>query len=67
MKKANYNHMDRKRIRQFTIGMPVFDRWWPVERRGVVKKLYASSMIIKWNDGKEWRYDRDHLRFVERG
>jgi hypothetical protein len=42
----------------------VFDRWWPA-RLGVVMRRLKTSAIVHWDDGEDWRYDRDHLKFLE--
>jgi hypothetical protein len=46
-------------------GMTVNDRWWP-ERCGVVTAVTPSRVVVRWSDGVEWRYDRQHCQFLER-
>jgi hypothetical protein len=46
-------------------GMKVIDRLWP-ERPGIVRAITSSRIIVRWSDGKEWRYDRPHCQFLEK-
>jgi hypothetical protein len=46
-------------------GMKVVDRLWP-ERLGIVHATTSSRIIVRWSDGKEWRYDRPHCQFLEK-
>lgn len=32
---------------------------------GVITKRYETSAYVKWFDGEVWRYDRNHLQFIE--
>lgn len=53
-------------IKSIRVGMKVFDRWWPWERRGIVIKKTTRSVVVRWLDRSVWRYDRDHCVFLSR-
>jgi hypothetical protein len=48
------------------VGMAVRDRWWP-ENTGKITGASpkAQSVTVSWLDGTTWRYDCQHLQFLE--
>lgn len=46
-------------------GYLVFDAWWP-SRLGQVTAVLPNRIVVKWNDGAQWRYDREHSKFLKR-
>lgn len=47
----------------FRKGAIVFDTWWPW-RRGTVLRVGKTQLRVRWDDGKEWSYDKAHLQFL---
>lgn len=45
--------------------MLVYDSWWP-HRVGRVVKRTKTRVVVRWSDGKKWRYDKPHQRFLRR-
>jgi hypothetical protein len=42
----------------------VVDRWWPWRYGTVIKA--RPVLLIKWDDGEVWRYDRAHQVFLSK-
>lgn len=45
------------------VGQIVFDSWWPY-RLGKVLRVGVRTMRVRWMDGGEWSYDKDHQQFL---
>lgn len=51
--------------RRFRPGRRVYDRWWPW-RLGSVTRVLRTRVHVRWSDGEECSYDREHLPFLVR-
>jgi hypothetical protein len=52
------------KLKEFKIGMKVYDRWWS-DKTGVVKDILKTRVKIKFKDDLT-TYDLAHLQFLER-
>lgn len=54
----------REAERVFGVGDVVYDRWWPW-RAGRVSVARGRSLVVSWQSGGSWRYDKPHQKFLE--
>lgn len=54
------------KAQRFTLRARVRDQWWPWRCGAVTHAMRGGRVHVQWDDGETWKYDRDHVQFLER-